>query len=312
MLQHFKIGANHYIVASSMNSRKFLICIFFASLLFGCGRLDRALYDLGRHSSGSDDSIRLINYIPPDTDTLLFNGSGSPESHAWANKNFLSELITTEVHSGHADADLFRAKTRYCATNQYMLDTGFDEFYVAIRVAVFSGSYNLHDAGFAFSPVGNRYYIDATGGDDEIYSHRSIGLYIAHDRVGFQDLTAEHFLDATYFHNYSIWFKNNEVKVYLDSTYDQINSGGGNLILNRTIPPLIDDFYPPGYLSVKYKKGAIAFGDTSNDGCTWRWDPAQSHLTGHWFGWVYDTSSHNTVAPVNSSYAIDYITFKGL
>jgi hypothetical protein len=216
---------------------------------------------------------------------FLFNGSEYPEDHGWLSysngysggPNRPPPIIITQ--SGGSESDVFYASTSEMTFNEYMIDSGAGTFYLSIRVAIEEASHNLHDAGFAFSPIGRSYPINGEGGNNFVWTDRHYGLYINSSQIGFQDEFDLYYLNTTTFHEYAILYTHDLIKVYVDTTYEDILNGSAVPILLREISAI----HPQRIIEwTNLLDGAIVFGDTTNDN------------------------------GINSSYTLDYVKFEYL
>lgn len=221
----------------------------------------------------------------------LFDGSGLPEDQGWlsytngygGDPDRPSPVIITQTGGG--PNDVFSASTSAMTFNEYMIDSGSGSFYVSMRVAIEEASHDMHDAGFAFSPIGRSYPITGTGGNNFVWSDRFLGLYINDDQIGFQDNSGVYYLDATDYHEYAVLYTHDSMKIYVDTPYEQIIQGNATPVLSREIPSLHPHQDQHGGMSYGWDsliEGAIVFGDTTNDD------------------------------GINSTYTLDYIKFEYL
>lgn len=195
----------------------------------------------------------------------LFDGSTDPSFQGWTTRAATSHQGGT-IQTDVINSDIYISETTLGAFNHHGIDTGAGTFVVTMRAAVTGSSHNYADAGFFFSVVG---FERPDLGVGYVEPNRLYSLYIDPTRIGFwDDLGGTYSLDTSIFHEYGIAYQNDVMKIFIDTSIDDIVNGLAAPVLERTIPP--EDFFAyngsdssPAFQ--RHYEGVISFGDWTND-----------------------------------------------
>lgn len=214
--------------------------------------------------------------------TILFDGSGTPDTVGWQLTSFVAEppngtVTVTPQFTGNA-SDKLSVSTTGTAVHFYSKNIDAANYLISIGVRVVRSSFNSYDSGLGLSPFAKQFF-SQDGDFLYVQEDRTNSLTIGEKSIQWSDLVGDSFaIDTSVFHEYAISYIGGKLNIYVDKSFDDIINGIATPVLTRT------GVKPQNGASV----GAVAFGDPSND------------------------SSFLPNCCVNSSYELDFVRFQSL